>query len=225
MNLNTQNIYPCQRMMEFGVESLTDRELLAVILRTGNSNSDVNEISGNLYKLICSSNKGLSGMLSLSMDKLKAIPGIGEVKASQLLAVAEISRRIRCDSAKDSLSFNSPSTVSEYYMERFRGKSKEFALVLFLSSSLELISEEVLSIGTKDMVLIDPKDIFFKAISVNASAIILLHNHPCGRVNPSEEDCKMTEYLRKYGDFLGIRFIDHLIMGDNRYYSFSEHEI
>lgn len=224
MNKKSNKLSPCDRFLQYGIQSLSDDELLALVLRNGNKKLDVYGIVDELSKGIHSRTEGLSGLLGLSYEDFLSIPGIGSVKASQLMALVEISRRIRCDSAKNRLVFSSPDSVSEYYMDKFRGKAKEHFTVLFLDSALRLISEELIGIGTGSQVNVEPREVFSKALCCSASYIILMHNHPSGRTYPSDSDRTLTLHFYEMGEFLGVKLLDHLILGDNEYFSFKEHD-
>lgn len=214
---------PYEKCWHSGAGSLTDAELLSVILRTGSRGEPAIDLSRRILSL--SADEGLLGIYHISLAELMKIKGIGKVKAIQLKCIAELSRRIAKQEAGRTLTFTNPETVAEYYMEDFRHEEQEKLLLIMLNSKGKLLGEEVVSKGTVNATMISPREIFLCALRYHAVSIILLHNHPSGNPTPSEEDLLLTKRVKESGDLLGIELLDHIIIGDHRAVSFRLEEL
>ncbi len=168
---------------------------------------------------------GLLGLYHISVKDLQKIEGIGKVKAVQLKAIAEFARRMARAKAKNGLSFHDPYSVADYYMERFRHENVEYILLLLLDSGYHLIGEEIISKGTVNASILSPREVFTHAFRNGAAGIMLLHNHPGGNPVPSENDLLVTERISRTGALADIPLIDHIILGDNSYFSFKESKL
>lgn len=204
---------PYEKCLENGAESLSDAELLSVILRTGSRGESALELSRKILSLGGEKN-GLLGIYHMSVAELTKVRGLGMVKAVQLKCIAELSRRISRSRFSEGISFQDPVTVAEYYMEDLRHLEQETAILVMLNSKGRLIKDMVLSKGTVRASMISPREIFIEAVRNQAVSIILLHNHPSGIPDPSEEDIRLTERVRRSGAMLGIELLDHIIIGD-----------
>ena len=212
---------PTEKLINEGCEKLSDAELLAVILRTGTK--DLSVI--NLAQQILNGHpvfKGLSGLNSRDINSLMEIPGVGKTKASQILAVMEISRRMASQSKRDRLEFDSAESVADYFMEDVRYLTKEKVFALFLSSSNSYIHKILISVGGLNRSMLSPREIFVEALKINAASVILIHNHPSGDPTPSEMDILVTKKIKDLGDELGVTLEDHIIIGDGCYTSLYE---
>ncbi len=213
---------PYERFMERGAESLTDAELVAIILRTGTKDLSATELAARVLELKDPQNPSLLSLYDLRREDLETVHGIGSVRAVKLLALAEISLRMNAQRHSRTLSFREPSTIAAVYMERLRHKKSEHAILLLLDSRLCLIREVALSVGSAEMTVLPIRRIFEEALHDAASGIVLLHNHPSGDPTPSEEDLRVTERIAGAGKLLDIPLLDHLIIGDLRYTSMQE---
>ena len=211
-----QNL-PFEKFAAFGSESLTDSELLAILLRTGTKGVSARELGERVLAKTAGYGNGLLGLYHIPVKDLQKIEGIGAVKAIQLKAIAEFAKR--------GLSFHDPYSVADYYMERFRHECVEHILLLFLDSGYHLIGEEILSKGTANASLLSPREVFSKAFRNGAAGIMLLHNHPGGNPVPSENDLLVTERIGRTGALTDIPLVDHIILGDNNYFSFRESKL
>ena len=212
---------PVEKALMYGVASLSNAELLAIIIKCGTKEHSAIQLA----QMILNKDpvyKGLQGLNYLSLDDLTSISGIKKMKAAQIMAVTEISRRMSRNSFKDKLKLNDPKSIADYYMEKVRYLTREKVFVLYLSSSLNLLYEEQLSEGTIDRSLVSAGEVFKKALKINATCLILLHNHPSGDPTPSEADISITRKLVKSGEMLGIKVVDHIIIGDKKYFSIAE---
>lgn len=211
---------PYEKCEQWGAASLTDIELLAALLRTGTRGENALELSRRV--LYASGENGILGIHHMSMEQLKKIKGVGRVKAIQLACISELSKRLAKASACELLSFTTPSSIAGYYMEDLRHEKQELMKLLMLNSKSRLIGETNISKGTVNASLITPRELFIEALSKNAVSIIVLHNHPSGDPTPSKEDILITGRIRDAGRLIGIELLDHIIIGNNCYISFSE---
>lgn len=210
---------PYEKFLRNGVQSLSDADLLAVILRNGSKERTALQLAQDI---LCKGEKNLLNLNRLSLDELQEIPGIGRVKAIQLKCVAELSRRMASTKYQRAMQANNPGTVADYYMERLRHETKEKLLLAMFDVKNHFLGDAVISIGTVNSSLVSPREIYLEALRCQAFKIILLHNHPSGDPEPSEEDRRTTMRISECGKLLGIHLVDHIIIGDNRYISFRE---
>lgn len=210
---------PYDKFMRLGPEYLSDAELLAIMLRTGTKDKTPIELGRDVLKL-AGDKWGLLGLYHFDIRDLMQIPGIGEVKAVQLLCIAEIAKRTSNMQARPDLTFDKPETVAAYYMERMRHRDTEQLMLVLLDAKRHIVNESVLSTGTSNSTLISPRDICIKAMRNEASYIVILHNHPSGDPTPSKQDVLVTQKIKEVSELVEIPLLDHIIIGDNRYTSF-----
>lgn len=203
-----------------GAASLSDVELLAVLLRTGTRGENALELAGRI--LYHAGEAGILGLHQFSMERLKKIKGIGKVKAIQLSCISELAKRLAKASYPDAICFLDPSTVANYYMEDMRHEKQEILKLLMLNSKSKLIGETDISKGTVNASLITPRELFIEALQKNAVSIVILHNHPSGDPTPSRNDMLTTKRIMDAGKLIGIELLDHVIIGNNCYVSFRE---
>ena len=212
---------PMEKMILYGEKSLSNAELLAILLRTGTKKRNAIELANYII------NKDLQGIRHLqdvTIEELCEIDGIGKSKASQIKAALELG--IRISSAKpNKYKVKNPWDIYKYYMESLRYEQKEIFKVVLLNTKNEIISDVDVSVGTLNSSLVHPREVFKEAIKRSSNKIILMHNHPSGSVEPSKEDKNITNRLIKCGEIIGIEVIDHIIIGDGLYYSFKENMI
>lgn len=220
-NYKNQNL-PYERFKRFGPKSLTESELLAIILRTGTKGKPALKMAEEILDLADHKKKGLSGLYDISLDELMSIGGMGEVKAVKIKCLTELSARISSSSAKAGLIVQHPWTIAQYFMEKMRHNKTESVVVACLDSKGELIGERELSIGSVNSAVVSPREVFMEAMRCEAVNIILIHNHPSGDPSPSTSDIALTDAILKMGDTLEIPLLDHIIIGDNKYTSFKE---
>ena len=215
---------PYERCIRHGVQSLSNRDLLAVILRTGAKGRNVLELAGDLLKLV-PEREGFTGIRRLSLDELSKVKGIGKVKAVQLKCLLEIARRMAREEAGEGTHFTSPSAVANYYMEDLRHLEQEEIHVMFLNTKQNLLRDFLVSKGTVNASVITPREILIEGLRSLAVSMILVHNHPSGDPSPSESDLLLTRRVKEAGDVIGISLLDHIIIGDKRYLSFRQQQI
>lgn len=148
--------------------------------------------------------------------------GVGECKAAQILAAIELGKRLNYKEALNKVKINEPSTIANLYMDEMRYLQKEHFRIVLLDTKNQIIVTEEISVGTLNASIVHPRDVFKAAIKRNSNAIILIHNHPSGDPTPSNEDMNITNRLIDAGNLIGIKVLDHIIIGDNRYVSFKE---
>ncbi len=202
---------PFERYQRYGIHALSDAELLALILRTGTKNLNCMELCRQVLE---SGGGNLSGIYGKSEKELRRVPGIGPVKAVQLVCIGEIAKRI----ARTRRNYDSPlddaKKVSERYMEAMRHLKEEHVILLALDVKCRLIREIEISVGTVNQSVLRPREVFVQALKHEAVNIILLHNHPSGDPVPSREDLMITEKLVEVSKLVGIPLLDHIIIGD-----------
>ena len=213
---------PYEKFIKYGPGSLSEAELLAIILRTGTRDCSSVELGKKILNLAASPHKGLLGLYHISVEELKQIRGIGEVKAVKIKCIAELSMRMSKAKNEPLLRFEAPATVADYFMEQLRHEEKEKVILLCLDNKAQMISQTVLSVGTVNASLVSPREVFQYALKMQAVYIMVLHNHPSGDPKPSRQDVEITERLIKTGELMDIPLLDHIIIGDNRYTSFKE---
>ena len=217
-----KEMLPYERFINAGPESLTDAELLAIIIRTGSNCSSPIDIAHNILSLSNGKERGLNSLFSLSISELMNIHGIGEVKAVKLKCIAELAKRMSIQSAFSGSFFESSYQIAALFMEKMRHEEREKAILLCMNNKHKLINETVLSIGTVNSASLSPRDVFIHALKVGAASIVLLHNHPSGDPTPSRSDVELTNKIRESGFMLDICLKDHIIIGNQSYYSFGE---
>ena len=220
------NDRPYEKCFAKGPEYLTDVELLAVILRTGTNGISSFDLSKDILSHKSQNGKqDLLSIMHMTKEQLLSIKGVGMVKAVQIMCVRELVRRISSVKAKDSIQYNIPSTIADYYMEQLRHLEQENLVVMFLDTKCHLIKDMTITKGTVNQSLISSREIFVEALRCDAVNIILIHNHPSGNPAPSVEDELITQKIKEMADCLEIEFIDHLIVGKHCFYSFASKKI
>lgn len=213
---------PYERFLKYGAESLTDTELLAIILRTGTKDKSALELASDILHLQENMQGKLVGLHQLSLAQLKSIPGIGEVKAVKVKSIGELARRMAVQSIRRKPKYDSPDKLAEYYMESMRHYPTECVMLVMLDNKGHMLGEHMISKGTVNASLISPREIFILALKHDASSIILIHNHPSGDPTPSKADRQITRQVYECGKLMNIPLIDHIIIGDHTYSSFKE---
>ncbi len=216
---------PYEKFLNQGSASLTEAELLAIILRTGTKNCPALEMAKKVLTLAGGKDFKLNTLHHLSLKELMDIPGIGEVKAIKIKCLSELAVRMALEKASVTLQYDSPKTVADYYMEKLRHKERETVLLLLLDNKLRLIEEYTLSQGTVRASLLSSREIFIEALKCRACHLMLLHNHPSGDPSPSRQDIAVTQQIKEAGELMDIPLIDHIVLGDGCYFSFKEKDL
>lgn len=213
---------PYEKLEQFGSEMLSDAELLAIIIKTGNKNETSVMLAQRLLKQEDGS-RGLSILHDVSLEQLKSIKGIGRVKAIQLKALSELSKRMASVSSMDRrFVVKSPEDVVKLLMEEMRYLKKEVFKLVMLNTKNHVIKRANISVGSLSASIVHPREVFSEAIKTGCSGVIFVHNHPSGDPEPSSEDIETTNRLVSAGNILGIKVLDHIIIGDGRFISLKE---
>lgn len=210
---------PREKLILRGAQNLSDAELLAILLRTGSKEESVIVVAQKLLKQF----GNLAVLAGKTVEELIEIKGIGKDKAAALVAAFELVRRIEFESKwYSSKKITSPKEVAELYIPLLRDELQEKFYIICLSSSNRIIKHELLFVGTLNASLVHPREIFKKALANNSANIILMHNHPSGNSEPSNEDISITRKISEAGKILEIQIFDHIIIAGNSYTSFVE---
>ncbi len=209
---------PRERLIAHGSASLTTSELLAILLRTGRKGETALEIG----RALALSPGGLAGLSRLTAAQLASVKGIGPAKSVTILAALELGKRCATQKTQPKLTIRSAADVAEHVMPRFRYETREYFLIVLLDTKHHVIDMPVISIGTLDMSVVHPREVFFQAVVQHAAALILVHNHPSGEPTPSREDHVVTDKLAQAGMIFDIPVLDHIVIGDGCYVSFRE---
>jgi len=213
------NDRPIERLISSGASNLTNEELIAIIIKTGTKDKSAKELAN----IILSKINSINDINNLRINNLLEIKGIGLKKAATILASIELGVRINnYNEPINNTIFNSANKIYEYYKNILKNEKQEYFYVLYLDSKLKIIDNKMLFKGTLDYSLVHPREVFKEAYLLSANYIICVHNHPSGNVIPSNDDFNITNNLKKIGELLGIILIDHIIVGNNNYYSFKE---
>lgn len=216
---------PYEKCLQYGPESLSDTELLSIIIRTGARGENSLDLAQKILALNYPQ-EGILGLLHHSMPELMKIRGIGQVKATMLLCIGELSKRIwRKNAVQEVISFQEPAGIAAYYQEDMRHMEQEQLHIMLLNTKQRLIRDILISQGTVNASIASPREIFLESLRYHAVYIIMVHNHPSGDPTPSQEDKNLTMRVKEAGNLIGIQLIDHVIIGDNSYISFRERGI
>ena len=210
---------PRERLLLYGADCLSNEELLMIILKSGTKKKSVKELAIELL----SKSGGIYYLKNLSYQKLCEIEGIGNVKAVEILALIELSKRMNgMIFSKKNISFANPEVIISYFNKLFLDVKQEEFYCVYLDYKKNFLSKKRLFIGTINSSIVHPREIFKEAYLLSASFFICVHNHPSGDPLPSNEDILITKKLKDLGEIHAIYLVDHLIVGNCRYYSFYE---
>lgn len=210
---------PREKLLKLGAEGLSEAELLAIILRTGDSTSRQSAL--DLGRALISRFGSLRGLVRASIAEVCAVQGIGPAKAATLKAAFHLAAKLGQETLKIGTDrYTDPAQVFEYYRYRYREQRKEFFLAMLLDGKNRIIRELQISEGSLNQSIVHPREVFMPAVRESAAAVILVHNHPTGDPAPSREDIAITHRLREAGDVMGIKVLDHIIIGDGQFTSF-----
>lgn len=209
---------PRERLLRDGAESLSDAQLLAIVLRVGRPEASAVQVAMDLL----SRTDGLQGIARIGVEALCRVSGIGPAKAAQLKAAVEIGKRALAQPLSTGHPIRSSGDVFQAYASRLRDLRHETFRLLLLDAKHALIRETTISEGTLTASLVHPREVFSIAVRESAAAVICVHNHPSGDPTPSPEDRVLTRRLQEVGEVLGIPVLDHVVIGDGRYVSFAD---
>lgn len=210
---------PREKLIHMGSRSLSDAELLAILLRAGTRNRSALDIS---RELLHEHGNSLATLAKLSVHELMNIKGIGQTKAVSIAAALELGRRRATENAVQKNQVTTSSDAYDMLMPKMRDLTQEAFWIILLDRRSHVIALEEIHRGGMAAMIVDPKIIFQRALERKACAIILSHNHPSGSVSPSMEDIRLTEKIKAAGQLMEIRILDHIIIGEGTYYSFAD---
>ncbi len=210
---------PREKVIQKGFSALTNSELIAILLRTGNPNESVLDLSKRILR---AGNDNLNALSQLPLEQLTQLKGIGQAKAITLMAAFELGKRCRCEEVIQRKTIQSPQDVLELMQDKNAYAQHEEFWVIYLSQSSQILHTEKISQGGITSTVVDIRLILKQAINLNATCFILCHNHPSGNLNPSAQDRKMTSQMMMAAEYLSLKLLDHIIIHQNRFYSMNE---
>ncbi|TYR82808.1 JAB domain-containing protein [Priestia megaterium] len=213
-----QDERPRERLMLKGASSLSNHELIAILLRTGTKEESVLQLSNRILNHF----EGLQLLQDATVNEITNIKGIGPAKAIQIIAAIEIGKRIAQLKPDTRYTIRSPEDGANYVMEEMRILSQEHFVCLYLNTKNQVLHKQTIFIGSLNSSIVHPREIFKEAFRRSAASIICVHNHPSGDPTPSREDIDVTKRLKECGLIIGIELLDHLIIGDRKYISLKE---
>ena len=208
---------PRERLLRHGADGLTDAQLLAILIRSGAGGRTALDLGRELLAL-CG---GLEGIARAGIREICAVKGIGPAKAAEIKAAIELGRRHQRPTMSGA-SFCSSQDIADFYGPRMKDARQETFHCALLDAKNKILRNEVVSVGTLTASLVHPRDTFKSAVRESAAAVIFIHNHPSGDTRPSQEDILLTRRLVQAGDLLGIRVLDHVIVGNGEHFSFRD---
>ncbi len=211
---------PRERLMKYGPASLSEAELLAIILRVGTYQENVVELSKRILM-----EHSLKDLCQLGIGELKRFRGINDAKACQIQACAELASRIYASRAEPKATIESSKDVHELIYPELRFTKKENFFCLYLDTRNSLIKKELVSVGNLNTSVIHPREIFRSAIRESANSVIMAHNHPSGNPEPSRDDIEITKLMISAGKLMGIHVLDHVVIGEAGYVSMADRNL
>jgi DNA repair protein RadC len=212
---------PREKMANHGTQVLSNAELIAILIGSGNKRQNAIELSTEIINTF----GGLNKLTDVTYEELLTINGIGTAKACNILASLELNKRISQSSLNKKMKITSPTDVCNIFMDELRYEMKEKFIIILLNTKSEIISKEIISIGNLNSSIVHPREVYKYAIKKSAASILFIHNHPSGNPMPSENDKEITKRLTEVGDIIGIKVVDHIIIGNNQHFSFKEHNL
>jgi DNA repair protein RadC len=207
---------PRERFKKYGVEALSNEELISILLRTGTEDKSVKDVSLDILN-----NFKIDELKYVNFNSLKSIKGVGEVKAITIICAIEFGKRVysKCDFVKQ---VKTGEDVYYLVKDDMENLLQEKFMTVYLDTKNMVIDRKIIFVGTVNSSCVTPRDVFREGVKLNCTSMILVHNHPAGSVNPSYDDIYLTNEFIKLGRMMGINVIDHIIIGKNNYYSFRE---
>lgn len=210
---------PLEKLLSLGAESLSNSELLAIILRCGVRGENILSLS---QRILCELD-GLDGIMNASYDEITSISGIKKVKASQILAMAEIFRRFNTlKSNNNQIKISTPKDIYKMLMNEMSNLNQEVLKLVVLNTKNKVIRVKDIFKGSLNSSIVHPREIYSEAVKYGGASIIICHNHPSGDSTPSKEDINTTIRIKECGKIIGIELLDHIIIGNNEYVSLKE---
>jgi DNA repair protein RadC len=212
---------PREKLEKSGVVALGDNELLAVLIGHGTPRASALALANEVLTLA----GGARGLTRLHRDQLARVRGIGRAQASRIQAAVELGRRTLLASARGRPRFMHPRDIAEYLLPEYGAHPIERFGVMLLDTRYRLLSTRLISVGSLDASVANPREVFREALLAGAAAVVVFHNHPSGDVTPSKDDIALTARLRQAGEIVGVELIDHLVLADAEYCSMRESRV
>ncbi|KPK65141.1 MAG: DNA repair protein RadC [Planctomycetes bacterium SM23_32] len=210
---------PRERLLQLGPEGLSDVELLAIIIRSGSEEATALELAGRLLSRF----RSFRRLADCTVGELTRVHGIGPAKAAQIKAALAIARRYAAQKMPPGTAITGSEQLFSYMREKLYGLKKEHFLALLLDTKHRILREQEVAVGSLNESVVHPREVFKPAIRESAAKVIFVHNHPSGNPEPSPQDRRLTARLCEAGRLVGIHVLDHLIVGEEGYFSFAEH--
>lgn len=209
---------PRERLIRQGAKSLSNQELIAILLRTGTKQESVLHLANRVLTYF----EQLHELKTATIEEMTAVKGIGEAKGVQLLAAIELGRRLAQQQTDGKFTVRSPKDAATYLMADMTSLKQENFVALFMNVKNQVIHKQTIFIGSLNASIVHPREIFREAVKRSAASIICAHNHPSGNPAPSPEDIEVTKRLQQAGHIMGIELLDHVIIGDHQFISLKE---
>lgn len=209
---------PRERLIRQGAQSLSNQELIAILLRTGTKQESVLHLANRVLHFI----EQIQELKNATLEEIMSVKGIGQAKAVQLLAAVELGRRLSQQRTDEKFTIRSPKDAATYLMLDMTSLTQEHFVVLFLNVKNQILHKQTIFIGSLNASIVHPREIFREAVKRSAASIICAHNHPSGNPSPSSEDIDVTRRLLEAGQIIGIELLDHVIIGDHQFISLKE---
>jgi DNA repair protein RadC len=209
---------PRERLIQYGADSLSLHELLAILLRTGTEQRSAVGLAEHLLSHF----GGLRGLSAATVEEMAGVHGIGPAKAAQIKAAIEFGRRLVAASPEERPKITSPRDVYNLLGPSLREEKREHFVALLLDTKNGVLRQHTVSVGDLSSSLVHPREVFVAAIRHSAASLIVAHNHPSGDPTPSPEDAAVTRRLQEAGELIGIELLDHIVLGDHRWVSLKE---
>ncbi|HSJ38566.1 MAG TPA: DNA repair protein RadC [Planococcus sp. (in: firmicutes)] len=209
---------PRERLLNQGAASLSNQELIAILLRTGSRQESVLHLANRVLIHF----EQLHHLKDATIEEMTAIKGIGEAKGVQLMAAVELGRRLSSKQTDSKYTIRSPKDAASYLMNDMTSLKQEHFVTLFLNIKNQVLHRQTIFVGSLNASIVHPREIFREAVRRSAASIICAHNHPSGNPAPSPEDIDVTKRLLEAGSIIGIELLDHVIIGDHQFISLKE---
>ncbi len=209
---------PRERLMTQGATSLSNQELLAILLRTGTKQESVLHLANRVLLYF----EQIHHLKDATIEEITSIKGIGQAKAVQILAAVELGRRLSSKQTDSKYTIRSPKDAANYLMADMTSLKQEHFVVLFLNIKNQVMHKQTIFVGSLNASIVHPREIFREAVRRSSASIVCAHNHPSGNPAPSPEDIAVTKRLMEAGSIIGIELLDHIIIGDHQFISLNE---
>ena len=213
---------PREKLLGHGGKNLSNMELIALLIGSGIHEASAITLAG---RVLAATGSGLTALKSASPEELMAVKGIGEASAARILAAAELGSRIAAETTYGRQRIFAADDVYKIFQAEFSGEKQEIVTELLLNAKYEVIGRETVSKGGIVTAHVEPRDVFRPAVKRGATGVILVHNHPSGDPTPSDEDLSATEQIEKAGELIGVKLIDHIIIGSGRHVSLRDMKV